>query len=557
MSGWWGLGSAKKQFIRQLRERVGREGLVSFAPPFVFDSSGNRWTNIDQLEAVVEFYMNFREPWGGQDPLRPGDDGYVTVNLHDPAGQAATLGNGKVVTLDGDPDLSDVVVNPARNPAAGAAAGGASPPGYPPRLRYLYDTLWLDTDTGRPSKTYRIMAVDNAANMVTLDAVPNCPGNTSPWRLNRRPTIVIIDPLGPRVRVGTTTVGTNATVARTDPADPDRTILHLDDNIALDRVNAGFDTIHLDTDTVRVPERPGPAYRIVAVDPVAHEVTVAGAPSLRHHVSTWQIPSGVGGVEPEFNYDLGPQRLKGAHDPEMDTRGYDHYDGALFLVYRGRVEGERIYRWTSYTSRVYGTWSPKTPEWKQSLSSLGGNARYYFSGYRSGGDFKNYSFAVVDVSPSPTGLSPVKDDSVAAAKFYTGTPSPPAPGVAGDPDILDSDVWPDDNQQDRPGKGAIRLHEGSKFQFGSGSAGCMVSPEYTQMRTELIKLYYRDYVDYYGPGVTDLELDKIVNSVTIDASKALYDGKTAPPEEEWKDKVVGTLWLVRPDELPINSPPKH
>ena len=53
----------------------------------------------------------------------------------------------------------------------------------------------------------------------------------------------------------------DATVTGTDPHDRTRTILSLDNTIALDRINAGFDTIHLDTDKERTAARPGPGQR--------------------------------------------------------------------------------------------------------------------------------------------------------------------------------------------------------------------------------------------------------------------------------------------------------
>jgi hypothetical protein len=567
----WGPGNPKEQFLGQLLVRVGHEGLLNFKDPFVFDADGERWRNIDQLEAVVEFYLNFPEPWGGGEPRKPGHEGYVTVNLRDPEGEAASTGTGAVVTLDGDPDLTGVIPNPVKNPAAGAAAGGVSPPNYPARLKYLYDTLWLESDTARPSRTYLIVAVDNAAKTVTLDAAPNCPDNTSRWRLNKRPTIVIIDPLGARVRSGITLSGTRATVAGTDPHDKTRTILSLDNTIALDRINAGFDSIHLDTDKERTAARPGPAYRIAAVDPPAHTVTVVGAPSLHGHVSAWQIPAGLGGVSPDLKYDLGPQYSH--HSADELSRGYDHYDAALFLVYRGRVEGQRFYRWSSYTSRVYGTWSAaehkEFKDWQQQLSSVGGNARYFYSAYYSSkDDFKNFTFAVVDATPDRTFDQHVASDSIAVAKFYYGTPSPPAPPIPPVPNnnALNPGVWADNDATHRPGKGSIRLHRGSLGRrFGTGSAGCIVSPDYVYMRTDLLKLFEQDYAEFYGPGTYDADVRQITNADDYDKSAALYDAKVKDangndtdvplfPASGWTGKVVGNLWLIRPDERPVDGP---
>lgn len=560
MTGWWGPGSPKEQFLWQLHDGVGHPFPLSVGPPFRFDAGGNRWRNLDQLEAVVEFYMNFTEPWGGGAPRKPGDSGYVTVNLRDPRGQNATVGSGAVVTLDGGPDLSGIIPNPANNPPAGAAAGGVSPANYPPRLKFLYDMLWLQSDTARPSKLYRVMAVDDQAKTVTLDARPTCPGNTSAWQLIRRPSIVVIDPIGARARGAATLAGTHATVARTDPADPNRTVLLLDGAAAaltgeLRRINVGFDTIHLAADTVTTPSRPGPVYRIVAADPAAREVTVEGAPTLESGSSAWQIPAGVVGVQPRMDYDLGPQFAPNPASPMQQSRGYDHYDALLFLVHRGRVEGRQPYRWSTYTSRVYGTWSGGN--WQQSLSSLAGNARYHYSAYYSDDNFKNFTFAVVDATPTRNGFQPVATDSIAAARFYTGTPAPPAPAVPGNPDQLDPRVWLD-NAPPMPGKRLIRLHRGNRgARYGSGSAGCMVAPDYIAMRTDLLSLFERDYAEYHGPNTFDVGVRRLLNATTPQASTNLWTPGGPGPDlapGDWTNKVVGSIWVVRPDERPVTGP---
>lgn len=569
-------GSTKQQFLWQLHQRVGHPlASPSGVTPFTFEVSGiwnhihrgDLWRNIDQLEAVVEFYANFTEPWGaGAAPLKPGDPGYKTVSLRDPTGQKATVA-GNVVTLDGSPDLSDIIPDPPGNKPAGTAAGGSPPSkgSYPAQMMYLYDTLWLEADTGRSPKTYRITNVDDKNKTVTLDAAPKLPQgiNVSKWRLNRRPIIVIIDPIGPRVRTGDVTLqGAAATVKGADPNNAAWTVLSLDGSPDLGRVNVGFDTIRLDTDTSSASGRPGPVYRIVDVNDAADQVTVAGAPSLGGGSSGWQIPAGVGGVPPTLNYDLGPQYAPKPPQgttwtpqqlSEQATRGYDHYDAGLFLVHRGKVVSQRLYRWSSYTSRIYGSWDGSS--WKQDLSSVRGNARYYYSSYFSGnptanppsGAFKNFTFAVVDYTATPPSTKLIADthDHVAQARFYTGTPTPPAnAATTADPDRLSPDVFVDAN-----GKTSIRLHLGSrKGKYGSGSAGCMVSPEYIDMRTDLLKLFEADYGEYFGMGTFDAGVRQVTNATTLAQSETLW--KTFN-RSNWDGKVVGTLWLIRPDERPI------
>lgn len=570
--------SQKEQFLYRLLVRVGHAESDSVDPPFVFNAVADNSVMIPQLEAVIEFYVNFTEPWSGEAPRSSKDPGYITVSLSDPHGEAASTAGGVVVALDGNPDLSCVIPNPEHNPAAGVAAGGVPQPDFPAPLTYLYDTLCLDADTARPSKTYRILAVDNTAKTVTLDAAPNCPGNTSAWTLNRRPTIVIIDPFGPRVFNGVTLAGTQAT-AGPDPKDRTRTILTLDSTIPLDKVNAGFDTIHLDADDASPSGRPGPVYRIYAVDPGAHTVTVVGTPALHDGVSAWQIPAGLGGVAPNLDYDLGPQYARNRNGAAEKSRGYDHYDAALFIVHRGQVAGQRIYRWTSYTSRAYGTWSvddkPSFKNWQQELSSVDGNARFYYSSYYSGEPFKNFTFAVVDAGSNHSFADYVAADAVEHARFYYGTPHLPA-GVQATPDTLDPHVWADNDQHNRPGKGAIRLHRGNLGgRFGTGSAGCLVAIDYVAMRTDLLGMFEKDYVEFHGPNTYDTYVRQVLEAYDNKHSDALYrktvpvtdkDGKpvldennnpkTKPafPKAGWNGKVVGNLWLIRPDERPVDAP---
>jgi hypothetical protein len=366
------------------------------------------------------------------------------------------------------------------------------------------------------------------------------------------------------VRGGVPLTGNAATVAGRDPADPTQTLVHLDGPQALGdelrRVNAGFDTIHLAADTVSSPDRPGPVYRIARVDVGPRNVAVVGAPSFDGGASRWSIPAGVSGLAPSLAYDIRPDLAHPPIPPDLLTRGFDHYDAALFIVHRNGIRGTRLYRWTSYTSRIYGAWSGAN--WRDELSSVRGNARYCYSAYRSTDDFKNFTLAVVDSSADLThGLRPAPPhdilhnaavDHVAQGRYYTGTPAPPAPAQA-DPNALDPRVWADAN-----GKREIRLHQGNRGgRPGSGSAGCNVSPLFVDMRSDLVGLYESDYREYYGGHAVDSEIHKLLtNAATLDASKALWNLGEADPHglshANYDDKLVGVLWLIRPDERPLN-----
>lgn len=559
-SAWWGPTSAKGQFLRRLHRRVGHPFLLSFDPPFRFETAGQRWRNLHQLEAVVEFYVNFPEPWGaGQVPRKPGDPAYVPVSLGEPRGSSATVA-GTVVQLEGNPSLQELVVHPpdAANPVVGPAVAA----GYPPRRRYLYDTIWLGGDRARTSRMYRIMQVDDDAKTVTVDAAPMLREQTSNWRVNRRPIVVMIDPFGARVRGAITLSGAGATIVGPDPLDATRTIVQLDAGAQLERVNDGFDTIHLPSDQSTSLDRPGTIYRIFGTNQAARQVTVIGSPNFGGGTSNWEIPAGVSGGLPPLAYDLGPHHAPANADRQ--SRGFDHYDGALFIVHRGRISGRGMLRWSSYTSRDKGPWN--MANWPQALSSVRANARYYYSAYRSADDFKNYTFGVIDAVASRGGLTPVPPhapappavdlvaDNIADARFYFGTPAALL-GLPAAVAPLDGRVTTDAN-----GKSLIRFHRGSQNgRVGTGSDGCIVSPSYVDMRSELVRRYEADYEEFYGPGALDGEVHKLLQFATTNAgSENLYNGMLAPPNAgvtltaaNWNDRLCGVFWLIRPDERPL------
>src|SRR5688500_18065974 len=112
MSGWWGTASAKTQFLKRLAARAAHQWPDRNVDPFMFGAERDHWRNPAQLEAVVEFYANFDDPWRPAPvPRRPGDANYTAVNFKDLEGKAATVANN-VITLDGNPELTRVKVNP-------------------------------------------------------------------------------------------------------------------------------------------------------------------------------------------------------------------------------------------------------------------------------------------------------------------------------------------------------------------------------------------------------------------------------------------------------------
>jgi hypothetical protein len=466
----------------RLLARTGHAPATSTAPPFEFDDED--WNNLFQLEALVEFYANFRDPHrAGAVPLNPGDAGYQVVDFLKPAGTAATSA-GNVVTLDGNPDLTRVLE--FHNFQSG--------------VNQRRDYLFLDTDTARATRMYKVTAVNNAAHTVTLDAVPTLTGGTSAWEIRLRLSCVIIDSFGGRLS------GDAATAA----AD----VVTLDGPPDLTKINPAFDTIYLPSDTARASR----TYRITAASNAAHTVTLDAAPTLTggsgNNSSAWHIQAGASGELPGFGYALGPG----------GGRGYDHFDGALFIVFNEEVR-MRV-RWSSYTSRDYGAGN-------QFLSSLRGNLLYDFMSFRSANDFRNYSMRVVDRGASY--------DGVREARFYFSTP-------------VTEDAVPAGTAPNGGGKTEIRIHFSvSNSGGGCSSAGCIVSPSYPILRDELINVHQEEHAAFNGPGTQDAQIRKLFGRSHAQAQALWNLGGAAAGLNgaNFNDKIVGSFWVIRPDERPL------
>jgi hypothetical protein len=479
-SEWRTVGDNQKSLFRQrLLRRVGRAPASSTAPPFEFDDID--WANIFQLESIVEFYVNFDDPWAASAvPLNPGDPGYYPVNFLDLEGTAAMV-VGNVVTLDGNPDLGRVWVN--------------------------QDTLFLQGDTARSTRLYRIVSVDTVARTVTLDAKPTLSG-PSAWTLRQRPNLVLIDSFGARLN------GQAATVSTSDPH-----VLVLDGAPDLRRVNRHFDTIYLSSDSARASR----AYRITAVDHSAHTVTLDEEPVLDGGSSAWRLPGGLSGELPGLSYSL------------LTMSGHDHYDGMMFVVQGGRVHGKA--RFSSYTSRNY-------PAGDGQLSSVRGNRRYHFRSYRSNGAFKNYCFKVTDPRTLTTPGAPMAPgepapyDGVREGRYYFATM------------VNEDRVNPPQTTPQDPGAGKteIRIHHGNMNSNWSGSAGCVVSPLFLDLRRMVIERFQSD-----APLGPDAEVQKAADAVTMPQSQQLHAGTLSGglTGTRWDDKIMGTLWVIRPDERPL------
>ncbi len=574
---WRQIGNNQKAiYLRRLRERVGvSTGMAE--PPFEFDDPDDK--NVFQLEAIAEFYANFPDPWlSGAQPRDPTAtvlsgatataaggwvqlDGspdltsllanhdqlylassdhpsrmyriieldaaqhrvriegagrahipaagsawritpYQTVDFLDPAGEHATVA-GSVVTLDGVSDLTRIWPN----------AADANAP--------IYDTLVLDGVTVGTPRVFRIRSVDHATRQVTVSGAPALAGADTAWHIKVRPWLVVVDPLGGRISGESATVVTGTTDT-----------LQLDATVQLDRVNAFFDTIYLPTDT----GSPRRAYRIIEVQSAAHRVRVNGAPVLAN-AGRWHIQAGLSGVPTGFAYDLGPG----------GNRGFDHFDGELYVVFAGAVQFRM--QWNSFTSRSYA-------DYAQFRSTVRGNKQYEYFSFRSARStgnynscngvqqqpFRNYSLKVVDAGAGQRPGWNELFDGVREARWYfepatradTQTPAS-IPGGAGD-----------------AGKTVIRLHHSVSTGGGAcSSAGCIVSPLYGRLRSKLASLYDEEHVDLLARH--DTEIRKLVGVNDNDDAMRIYEGCDAGglTGGNYNDKLVGRLWLIRPDERPL------
>ena len=566
---WRSIGNHQKAlYLERLRVRVGYGG-PSTEPPFEFNDPD--YKNTFQLEAVVEFYANYDDPWkAGAAPVPP--------NALALSGNEARSAAGRWVTLDGTPALGALVPNhdkiylpasrhPSRTyrivevddaghrvrvegdprlPAAPAPSTwqikryqvvdlldpggtGASPtPGntlvqldfaadltrvwpndFPVDASQLFDTIYLEEDQGRANKLYKIVAVDPEARTVTVDAAPVV-AHSGPWHINQRPWLIAIDPIGGRQ---------SGVDASTDPADPGRVTLPTAD---LSRINVHFDTLYLPSDVAR----PSRTYRIEEVNQAGHWVRVAhdaGNPPILGGLETWSIQAGVSANLVAQVYDL------------RSGRGYDHFDAVLFFVQGGQIQYAAP--WTTFTSHNYA-------DYDDERSSVRGNKDYEYFSYKSGKTFINFALKAVDFGAGARPGIGELFDGVREARWYYET-------VTRDDTEVPSVAVVGNTSK---GKTTIRFHYGNDgLQPGLGktasqSAGCIVSPAFDSMRAFMIDRYNAEFQAYQGVINADLQA---IAPLDHGAAKALLGAGGGPSFQEWRDKLVGRVWVIRPGERPL------
>jgi hypothetical protein len=483
---WRQVGDNQKAlYRRRLLQRTGQAPAGDSAPPFEFNDTDI--TNIFQLEAIVEFYKNFDDPWDIlSTPKAPGDSGFTTVNLLPMQGTAA-VPTGLELTFVNPPDFDQI---------------------WPAR-----DLIFLEEDGARPTRTYRIMSIDAANDKVTLDAPPDLGVVASTaWHILSRPSLVLIDPMGGRLR------GTNATVTATAPT----VRVRLDVPAGgLAKINKHkFDTVYFYSDT-RATFRPR-TYGILEANSATNTIVLEAAPSFAGGSSSWSIPAGLGGQLPPMDYDLGASA----------ARGWDHYDGLMFVVCDGEVRSR--FRFTGITSHA-----PDPATDPQARSTIRGNTRYFCRGFRSGNDYRNFSFEVVDAGSmtfAPDGWT-FGYDGVRENRFYF------------DQTVTEDTAPPGTDPSAGSGKTLVRIHRGNRtaVETGSGSEGCIVSPLYFELRSALIDIHFVEHT-MVDPAPFDPRLDTIGAALTPAANTTAYG---AIPASTWNDKIALFLWIIRPDERPL------
>ncbi|MFP4625773.1 MAG: hypothetical protein ACLFNI_04170 [Natronomonas sp.] len=495
--------------------------LVYFADDESRDSGTYRIVEINEAENVVKVMgdVDFGESDDGTPTSDWAVDYYVTASLLDPAGEAATVEEDEVTLDDAEGwDLRWLWLQDE---------------GYLNGDDAMTDTLLLDE---KPDEVYEITGVDPANDTLTVNGNITESGTelTSAWRIRRRPRLVLVDPLGGRVD------GTTATVSD----DGDNVLELSGPEPVLTRVNSNFDTIALpdesgdgeyritwtSADESRVSDNDGEGDGNGGND--TPMVTLHEDCSLGNDSSRWQIMSGLGCRLPPLYYVMG-----------SESEGHDHFDGVLFLVFDGEVQ--RYFRWSTYTGRDDHD-NPQDP----SRSSIRGNNRFEVLSFQATtSESQNYNMRIVDE------LAKYHDgwyDDVREAGWYFFDNPPDSEDDVDTTEAVPADRTGSDVEHVRNstsnsnGKEAIRFHWGPHYREGDSakSAGCVTSPAYPGLRSELVARYLEEYEAVHGS--TNETVERLLG-LNHQESQNLYD------DDIWANKIGAILWLLRPDQRPTEE----
>lgn len=551
---WMSVKDNQKQlFEAQLKERTGHGSGGS--EYFHYDDNDRK--NLFLLEAVTEYFLNFDEPWDaalspspvpwGQSPqsgsgatlsgatltfasaisvsylremhhwiyiaadeTRPGK--MYRIMSVDPSGASVTLdsepslaGGGSTTDWHIDVRIKVNFFDPEGSSASVVSASGTLSyesvvqldPGTDfSEVKAGFSTIYLeDADLSyHKTKTFLISDFDPELEQVTVEVYLSFSGS-SDWRITNPPKLVIIDPLGPRVS------GSGATLTSAPDVD-------LPDNPPFDMatVNTEFDHIYLEEDgsnrkTFRIKTKTDPT-NVMAVD---------GTPAFASSPSNWSIPAGIGGSQNNVKSILTP------------SGAYDNYDGMLFLVHDNAVQA--TFPWSSYSSRKYIGQDIET--------SVKGNRRYDLISFTSSNEKLHYCFKVEDPFSGYDGV-------LEALKYYD---TPPVP--------WDTTGGPTNGN----GKTQIRIHWGysTNKNQNNGSAGCLVSYGFLQLRNMMVDIHNASYqARDTGGATTDPDLTRLtgVTQAQNDDAHRDYRNWNGWDKITWQDKLQSRLYLIRPDELP-------
>jgi hypothetical protein len=453
-------------------------------------------------------------------------DLYKKVDFLDPAGETPDSINGNTINLDGNPDLRNV--------------------------RPDHDYIVLNFFGVETPQYLKITAINPSAHSIVTDGQANPNAVITDWAIRSSPHLVLIDPFGARPKLDSQYRSVDFRASK-HPTSPTRVILGQPNSSNsypnLDRVNIKkFDSIYFEADTARQSR----TYRIVNLETqtvgstvVRNVVELDGEPNFSlDTLSHWQIPAGIGGQLAIIGgLALGPDPVVPLAD-EYNTaynKGYDQYDGMLFLVYGGDVNTSRHteivnpnkrkvdhpkihagWRWTSYTSRIHtGGTSPAEVRLK---SSMRGNKEYDYQSIKADSAYKNFAFNVVDRYETYNGVS--------EARYYFENP------------VADDSVAPGHVPSD-DGKTSCYFHRGDQIGDDTGSGGCLVSPLYFELLHTLAQIE-RDSRELLGdaiPGWLTLILD---NSLYLLDPASQYSAIT---DIQWNNQLKGTVWLIRPEQF--------
>jgi hypothetical protein len=518
MDSAWGkamLAELKTKFIRFVEDGLAGRSLEWWPAgmPDRVDYPGYNWTpsaagrnaDLNDLEAIAQFFLDWRVP---QLPLRDDDRTIrfqdsalrLSARLLDPGGSSAVASPGPTagtsrLTVDSFVDLNGIDPSPTTGDHR--------------------DLVVLSRPDRSEKLTYRIIAVDPAAAVITIKGIPPAAEKYA-WRAQRRPRVVIVDPWRGR-----------ATGRYTLDGETGNNVVELESttDAILNAINSNFDVIRLSVDAN--PNRPSGCYRIVKVDS-AKPLVVLEVDAAILSEGEWQIPAGIEVTPPtEAGAQPAPDLLR-----PSDT-GCDHYDGLAFVVHANTVQDSPI-PFTSYASAI-------PFKGNESRVSVNGNRVFRLRSFLSDAAVRNFSFQVhVGNAADRIGDPDVITD---AAKHFEGVTAnrKPTNAVESAPKAVTEE---------------IRIHAGHPSLTevppagNTGSAGCIVSREYEKLRATLIDIHLQEVEDLGETmdAALSRDLESISAATTAADSQELWNANANGTKIQWHGHLAATLVLIRPDE---------